>query len=102
MNLLALTQHVQDVLVVHLDQVIQQYLAGFQQKAQHQGITLVFLEPFDVLGIVSACQFVEVIHKGRIHDPGLNGIDAGVIERPVTFQVALNRRYGGRGRVFLQ
>ena len=53
MAMFGLTQHIHDELVMHLDQLIQQYLAGFQKKTDHHGIALLLIKALNLFGIVT-------------------------------------------------
>ena len=65
MGVAGLTAHLQHVLVMHDDQMVEQGLASLQQETNHHGITLMIGEPFDVGGIVPLGLLEEIIEKRR-------------------------------------
>ena len=92
---------IDDILVVHHDQMIEQGFAGLQQKAHHH-ITLVLSELLDVSGIVPFGLFEEIVKKRRGAYLVLKVIDARFGDGLVALQVRLNRRDRGCWRVFFE
>jgi len=76
---------------VHFDKVIQQDLAGFQQKAHHQGITLVIIKAFHILGTVALGQSIQVVKKSGINDLFLEFINSGGHQIVIALQIAFQR-----------
>jgi len=65
MSVFGLPRDIDDILVVHRHQVIQQSFASLQEKANHERIALMIGEPLEVFGAVSFGLLEEVVEKLR-------------------------------------
>lgn len=85
-DVFGLPAHLHDVLVVHLNQMVQQHLAGFHQEAEHQRVAFVLMEPFEIGSAVASGQFEEVIQKSGCQQLGLRRIDARIGNGSIALQ----------------
>ena len=94
--------HIDEVLVVHLHNVVQQRLSRLSQKTGDKRIALRWRESFQRLRVVSLGQLRQVVHHARVNVPECDSIGDDLLDQSISLDVLNDRWSRGVGWILFE